>query len=66
MFWLGFSYSTEPGGLVARFTNETWQTYSPENSGYDGDEPAALAVDPDHRLWIGTAIHGLQIFQMDR
>ncbi len=66
VFWLGLSYSTEPGGLVARFDGSAWQTYSPGNSGYNGDEATAMILDQDQRLWIGTAINGLQIFQLER
>lgn len=66
VFWLGLSYSTEPGGLVARFDGSAWQTYSPGNSGYNGDEATAMILDQDQRLWIGTAINGLQIFQLSQ
>lgn len=66
IFWLGFAYATEPGGLVARFDGNQWQTYTSSNSGFTGYEPAALALDPFDRLWIGLRQGGLVIYQINQ
>ncbi|MFN7035033.1 MAG: two-component regulator propeller domain-containing protein, partial [Bellilinea sp.] len=62
-FWLGHGFPTEPGGLVSRFDGvDEWTIYRQNNSGFNGGEPMAFAFDPIGRLWIGTAIDGLQIY----
>lgn len=64
-FWLGLGFPTEPGGLVAHFDGEDqWLVYRSNNSGYYGGEPLSMAVDPLGRLWIGSAMDGLQIFDL--
>lgn len=62
-YWLGLSYSTTPGGLIARFDGQNWQSFSPSNSGYTGNEPVGLAFDSGGRLWIATHVTGLQVYQ---
>jgi ligand-binding sensor domain-containing protein len=61
-YWLGFSYSTEPGGLLATFDGAQWRRYGPNNSGFDGGEPLSIVQDSQGRLWFGTLADGLQIF----
>lgn len=62
-FWLGHGFPTEPGGLVSKFDGvDEWTIYRQNNSGFNGGEPMAFAFDPIGRLWIGTAIDGLQIY----
>ncbi len=61
--WLGHGFPTEPGGLISRFDGENqWTIYRENNSGFSGGEPLAFAFDPMGRLWIGTALSGLQIY----
>jgi ligand-binding sensor domain-containing protein len=60
---LGLGFPTEPGGLLARFDGSEWTRFGPNNSGFTGGEPLALALDPSGSLWIGTAADGLQIYQ---
>ncbi len=62
-YWFGMAYSTEPGGFVARFDGTEWRSFSPQNSGYSGGEPVALAFDAENRLWIGTRVDGVTIYQ---
>jgi len=62
-FWLGHGFPTEPGGLVSRFDGvDQWTIYRENNSGFNGGEPLAFAFDPFGRLWIGTALSGVQIY----
>jgi streptogramin lyase len=61
--WVGFNYSAQPGGILARYDRSDWLAYTPSNSGYSGGEPTALALDARGQLWVGTAMNGLQIFQ---
>ncbi len=64
-FFLGMGFPTEPGGLVSYFDGrDRWVVYQPTNSGFSGGEPLALAMDTMGRLWIGSAIDGLQIFDL--
>jgi hypothetical protein len=61
--WLGHGFPTEPGGLISRFDgNDQWTVYRDNNSGFNGGEPLAFAFDPMRRLWIGTALSGVQIY----
>jgi len=62
LIWIGLSFATEPGGVLARFDGKTWETFTPKNSGYCGAEPLALTRDTSGRIWIGMANRGLQIF----
>jgi hypothetical protein len=62
IFWLGFAYPTEPGGVLASFDGEIWNVFSSSNSGYPGYEPSALAVDESGRIWIGMRQGGLVIY----
>jgi len=62
-FWIGHGFPTEPGGLISRFDgNDQWIVYRDNNSGFNGGEPLTFAFDPMGRLWIGTALSGLQIY----
>ena len=61
-FWIGLAYSTGPGGQMMRFEQGAWRDYDVSNSGYEGGEPLAVALDPSGKLWIATALNGLQIF----
>ena len=63
-FWIGLGFSTEPGGVLARFDGENWKRFTPSNSGFGGGEPFSMAVDQANRLWVGTATNGLQIFEL--
>lgn len=62
VLWAGFSYSTEPGGIVARYNGKSWTTFTPKNSGYNGGEPYAISKDINGRIWIGQAAGGIMIF----
>ena len=65
--WIGLGFSTEPGGLVVQLdADNNWRRFTSSNSGYNGGEPKALMVDNTGRLWIGTAINGLQIFDVSQ
>ncbi|HVP20962.1 MAG TPA: two-component regulator propeller domain-containing protein [Anaerolineaceae bacterium] len=64
VFWLACSYSTEPGGAVASFDGKNWNTYDSSTSGFSGSEPLTLAMDARSRLWIGTSIGGISIYQV--
>ena len=64
--WMGCSLPTEPGGVIASFDGETWKTYNPSMSGYSGAEALTLAMDAEKRLWIGTTISGIDIFQTNK
>ncbi len=62
-YWLGHGFPTEPGGLISYFDGlNQWTIYRQNNSGFNGGEPLAFAFDPMGRLWIGTALNGLQIY----
>ncbi len=63
IFWVGFSFSTQPGGEVARFDGSQWRVFDTTNSGYNGSEPTSLALDSGGRLWIGSAVDGLEIYK---
>ena len=60
--WVAAAQATTWGGLVARFDSQTWQVYTPHNSGYSGAEPLALAADAQGRVWMGTRTAGVDIF----
>jgi 4-amino-4-deoxy-L-arabinose transferase-like glycosyltransferase len=62
VYWAGFAFSMQPGGQLARFDGSQWQVFTPNDSGFAGDEPAALAFDTSQRLWVATKVNGLQIF----
>lgn len=64
-FYLGMGFPTEPGGLVSYFNGmDRWVIYRSTNSGFSGGEPLTLAMDTMGRLWIGSAMDGLQIFDL--
>ncbi len=63
IIWAGCSFSTSPGGLVASFDGEKWSTYDSTYTGYSGSEPVTMAMDQNHRLWIGTRGHGIDTYQ---
>jgi ligand-binding sensor domain-containing protein len=63
VYWLALSYSTQPGGLLARFDGKDWQVFSAANSGFNDAEGSAMSMDGQGRLWIGTAVNGLIIYQ---
>jgi len=49
--------------LISRFDgDDQWTIYRNNNSGFNGGEPLAFAFDPMGRLWIGTALSGVQIY----
>ncbi|MEW6180161.1 MAG: two-component regulator propeller domain-containing protein [Chloroflexota bacterium] len=61
--WFGHGFPTEPGGLISRFDGENeWIIYKENNSGFVGGEPLTFALDSLNRLWIGTALNGIQIY----
>lgn len=68
VYWLAVGYPTEPGGLLVRLDRrggqgtEQWQVYLPGNSGFLGQEPLAMALDGQTRLWVGTATGGVYIY----
>lgn len=64
--FVGFNYTMEPGGTLAKFDGKSWREYTPTNSGFTAVEPAAFAVDPERRLWIGTMVGGVVIFQLGK
>lgn len=41
--------------------NSGWVSYSEKNSGLANDNSAAIAIDPDDRVWIGT-LEGISVF----
>jgi len=57
--WVG----TLSGGLLL-FENQSWLTYTPQNSPLSSYNVSALAVDAAGRLWVGTA-WGLHIVDGD-
>jgi hypothetical protein len=64
--WLACTYSTEPGGLVASFDGKNWDRYDSTNSGFSGTQPLSMAMDSRSRLWIGTSLGGIDIYQTKR
>jgi ligand-binding sensor domain-containing protein len=63
VFWFGLANMSEPGGMMASYDGTTWKSYHPLNSGFTGAEPLALAKDQSGRLWIGTNLSGVIIYQ---
>ncbi len=63
VLWIGCSYSTSPGGMLASFDGKNWKVYDSTMTGFSGFEPNALALDQNNELWIGTRGHGVDIFQ---
>ncbi len=63
VLWIGCSYSTSPGGMLASFDGKNWKVYDSSMTGFSGAEPKALAMDQNGRLWIGTRGQGVNIYQ---
>jgi len=63
LIWIGCSYTTQPGGVIASFDGKAWTLFDAEKSGFSGSEPLALALDENGKLWIGTRGQGIDIYQ---
>ncbi len=61
--WVGVAYPTEPGGLVVAWDGTRWRKQTARNSGYAEFEPLAFATDAEGRLWIATALGGVQTYR---
>ncbi len=63
MLWVGCSYPTAPGGVIASFNGKDWTQFDSTMSGFSGGEPLAFALDGNGKLWIGTRGKGIDIYQ---
>jgi hypothetical protein len=63
--WLGFSHATDPGGMLAHFKGGEWNILTHRNSGFLDNEPLSLLVDYQNRLWIGTRMDGIFVFEQN-
>lgn len=65
-YWLGLAYPSEPGGILAYFSDGEWIQYTTKNSGFLGSEPTAIVQDDQGRVWIGMAANGVNIFDVNK
>jgi streptogramin lyase len=63
---LGLAYPSEPGGILAYFSDGEWIQYTTKNSGFLGSEPTAIVQDDQGRVWIGMAANGVNIFDVNK
>jgi ligand-binding sensor domain-containing protein len=68
LLWVGTGRAAQSGGAVSTFDGEDWHTFKPENSGYLGAEPLAMAQVSDffgrgEALLIGTRTFGVAVYQ---
>lgn len=61
-FWICTSIPNETGGLVTGFDGQDWRTYKPVLTGYPGSEALAVAQDSLGRIWFGTRLDGVVIY----
>ncbi len=68
--WVGGAHPTQPAGAVARFDGVHWRLFRPNNSGYQGAEPLAIALVHipafGDTVWISTRTLGLDIYLPNR
>ncbi len=61
--WFAYAEKhTGGGGGVTSFDDETWLTYTPENSGLSGAAVMSIAVDNDNVKWFGADDGGISSF----
>ena len=63
-YWFATANSANAGGLMASFDGKVWHTFNTDNSGFSGSEPLVIVRSVDGKVWIGTRIHGLDIFRL--
>jgi ligand-binding sensor domain-containing protein len=61
--WFGASFPERPGGILARFDGQEWETFRTIYTGYSGASTVAIAQDQFGRLWFGTQTAGIDIFE---
>lgn len=66
VYWIATSVPNSAGGLVSRYDNSTWVTYTPNRSGYSGAETVAVAQDDSGRLYFATLTAGVDIYDPNR
>lgn len=61
--WIGASFPERPGGVLASFDGERWESYRTIYTGYSGASTVAITEDPLGRLWFGTQTAGVDVYQ---
>lgn len=62
IIWAGVDDNSDTGG-IARIQDGIVNFFTPQNSGIQSSRITALSIDPDQRLWIGTAEKGIILYE---
>ena len=65
-FWVATSLSTLAGGAVATFDGKNWHTFMSDNSGTSGAEPLVIVLSSTNQVWMGTRMHGIDLYKLGR